>query len=94
MIGNLFRTRKCDGALTGRSMMKSAGSGSMNGFFFGLICTLVDSSDVLEDLEEVCSFWGVGFFASEGQNLNWNYRSVSNEIGRAICIVIFSFRAY
>jgi hypothetical protein len=59
--------------------MKSAGSGSMNGFFFGLLDALLS-----ESLETFCSFWGVGFFASDGQNLSWNYGSISIEIGSGI----------
>lgn len=67
MIGNLFRTRKCDGSLSGISVMNNAGSGSTNGFLFGFLSG------------SVCSFERVGFFASEGQNLSWNYEFISIE---------------
>lgn len=48
--------------------MNSERSGSMNGFFFGLLS------------EDFCSIWGVGFFASDGQNRSWNYAPISVEI--------------
>jgi hypothetical protein len=56
MIGNLFRTRKCDGFLTGMSVMKSAGSGSAKGLCFGLLCVLLKSIEIPEDLKACLSF--------------------------------------